>query len=259
MFWHISVNCFRRFRSWAHHPTPRPSGTIKATDIRNPLKARSTLAETSSYNSSVCGPAIRPPVTYENGGRNTGSVKPKFGAASLTDNGTRNRMEGCPNTVSPRMTEPTLCKRGSFRQDYAGSTLRDHSPVNVFSRSLQAIASSIEDRSRRARRAVLCSASEQFVRSPTHSGFAAIESDQFASLKCQPCFREQQESAAIEHIWRSLDQQPRTRSDASMSTQLRHRILRHTGCDVPESSPPESNSPIMDQPQSPTANRVSVI
>ncbi|MCK1698783.1 hypothetical protein [Bradyrhizobium sp. 144] len=64
------------------HPTPRPSGTIKATDIRNPLKARSTLAETSSYNSSVCGPAIRPPVTYENGGRNTGSVKPKFGAAS---------------------------------------------------------------------------------------------------------------------------------------------------------------------------------
>lgn len=143
--------------SWAHHPTPRPSGTIKATDIRNPLKARSTLAETSSYNSSVCGPAIRPPVTYENGGRNTGSVKPKFGAASLTDNGTRNRMEGCPNTVSPRMTEPTLCKRGSFRQDYAGSALRDHygstRPVNVFSRSLQAIASSIEDRSRRARRA----------------------------------------------------------------------------------------------------------
>lgn len=120
-------------------------------------QARSTLAETSSYNSSVCGPAIRPPVTYENGGRNTGSVKPKFGAASLTDNGTRNRMEGCPNTVSPRMTEPTLCKRGSFRQDYAGSTFRDHygstRPVNVFSRSLQAIASSIEDRSRRARRA----------------------------------------------------------------------------------------------------------
>ncbi|MGY3361948.1 hypothetical protein ACVWZK_008611 [Bradyrhizobium sp. GM0.4] len=31
-----------------------------------------------------------------------------------------------------------------------------------------------------------------------------------------------------------------------MSTQLRHRILRHTGCDVLESSPPESNSPIMD-------------
>lgn len=62
-------------------------------------------------------------------------------------------MEGCPNTVSPRMTEPTLCKRGSFRQDYAGSTFRDHygstRPVNVFSRSLQAIASSI----RRARRA----------------------------------------------------------------------------------------------------------
>ncbi|MVT55945.1 hypothetical protein GPL17_36830 [Bradyrhizobium yuanmingense] len=24
------------------------------------------------------------------------------------------------------MTEPTLRKRGSFRQDYAGSTLRDH-------------------------------------------------------------------------------------------------------------------------------------
>ncbi|MGY3146739.1 alkanesulfonate monooxygenase SsuD/methylene tetrahydromethanopterin reductase-like flavin-dependent oxidoreductase (luciferase family) [Bradyrhizobium sp. USDA 3397] len=39
---------------------------------------------------------------------------------------------------------PILRKRGLFRQDYAGSTLRDHyglsHPTNVFSRSLQAIA-----------------------------------------------------------------------------------------------------------------------
>lgn len=183
------------------HPTPRPSGTIKATDIRNPLEARSPRRRRTILLFADLPSARRSPTRTAAGtpDRSSRSSEPP------SDNGTRNRMERCPNTVSPRMTEPTLCKRGSFRQDYAGSTLRDHygstRPVNVFSRSLQAIASSIKDRSRRTRRALLCSANEQFVRSPTHSGFAAIESDQFASPKCQPCFREQQESAAIEHIW----------------------------------------------------------
>lgn len=129
-------------------------------------------------------------------------------------------MEGCPNTVSPRMTEPTLRKRGSFRQDYAGSTLRDHygltRPVSVFSRSLQAIASSIEDRSRRARRAPCFAArTSSLCARILNIGFAAIESDQFASPKCQPCFREQPEEVPCSS----------TSGDPSISSRARFRAL----------------------------------
>lgn len=155
MFWQISVNCFRRFRS-------APSDAEAKRDDqgdRHQKSAQGTQhARRDVFVQFFCLRTCHPPAGHLRERRQEHRIgQAEVRSRLLTDNGTRNRMEGCPNTVSPRMTEPTLCKPGSFRQDYAGSTFRDHygstRPVNVFSRFLQAIASSLEDRSRRARRA----------------------------------------------------------------------------------------------------------